>query len=157
MAEAGTARVWNSQIARYPAAEMTGIGSHHPRLRQQAIHCLAQCTRIYQASGGDVAVSSVVIAAFAHSLRGPLAPPTRGRPLRAPIKLGDHGLRRNACISKYGDIGRRMVAKLGCINVDLRQRGSGGDQLAVFGGPMREAHSEPDDEVTACNELTRSR
>src|SRR5262249_61398707 len=100
MAEAGTPRVGNPQIARYPAAEMTGIGGHHPHLRQQGVHCLAQCTRIYEALGGGVAVSSVVIAAFAHSLGGPLALPPRGRPLVAPIKLGDHRLRSDTCISK---------------------------------------------------------
>ena len=136
---------------------MTGIRSHHPHLRQQRIHCLAQCTRIYEARGGDIAVASIVIAAFAHSLRGPLPPPPRGRPLGAPIKLGDHGLCANPCISKHGNLGRRMVAELGCVDVDLRHRGSGGDQLAMFGGPVREAHSEADDEVGFGNELTRSR
>src|SRR5262249_61386681 len=89
MAEAGTPRVGNPQIARYPAAEMTGIGGHHPHLRQQGVHCLAQCTRIYEARGGDVAVVSVVIAAFAPSLGGPLAPPPRRCPLVTPTERAD--------------------------------------------------------------------
>src|SRR5262245_47556791 len=108
MAKAGAARVWNTQVARDPAAEMTGVRSDHPRLRQQGIHCLAQRTRIYKAGSGNVVISGVVIAAITHTLRGPLASPPRWRPLGATIKFNAHGLRCDMGISKHGNIRRRV-------------------------------------------------
>ena len=88
----------------------------------------------------------IVATADALARRGAAAARSGGH--AAPVEFREQGFRRHLGVAKHCDLDRHLIAKLCCLDVDLRDDGAGRDQLAFLGRPLRQAGAEGDDAIT---------
>src|SRR5262249_17871876 len=65
----------------------------------------------------------------------------------------DKGFRRRFRVAVHRVLDRHLITELRHFDVDLRNDGAGGDELAALGGLWREARSEPGNEIALSDEL----
>ena len=119
--------------------------------RQDGVDGFAQGSRIDKIGTGCVLVGRVVVVPPVDAFARLLAAPTHTRVDCSLIKLGQNGLCCHPGIGKDRMLDRRLVSEFGRLDVHLRHHGAGRDQLAPLRGPMIQARTERDYEVTFAN------
>src|SRR5262249_38912468 len=154
MTEAGSPRIRYPQIARHPAAEMPGIRCHGAIRRQYRVDRLAQRSRINEPGARLVRVREMMVVAGANAPAHRVAASTSlDARHAAPVEFGQQRLRRRPRVAVHGMLDRHLVAELRRLDVDLRDYGAGGDQLALLGGPLCETHAETENEIAVRDQL----
>ena len=75
----------------------------------------------------------------------------------APIEFRQQGLCRRLGVAMHGKLHRHLIAELRHLDVDLRHHRARRDQLALLGGPLREARAEPENEIAFRDQLVGDR
>ena len=92
-----------------------------------------------------------------HALARRFVAPPLARTGAAAVQLGQQCLRRDPGVGLNGMLDGHLVSQPRRIDIDLRNRGTRGDQLAALGRPVRQARAEGDDEVALADQLVGGR
>src|SRR3972149_6864572 len=130
MTETGCLRTGDAEIARNPAAEMTGVGSDDAILWQNFVHRNAQGTRVDDLRVRLIRVWTAMVIARTDALARAVIAAARCCARHAKsAKLSQQGPGGRFRVAEQSMLHRHLVAQLRRLDIDLRDAGAGRDQL----------------------------
>ena len=75
----------------------------------------------------------------------------------APVELAEQCFRGRSRIAMHRNLDRHLITDPSCLDVDLRDYGLRGDQLAFLGRPLRQTGAEGDDAIAFRDQLVGDR